>query len=708
MNALQIVPVGPKRERQKQYLAWVWNVIVSPRLEDRSEMAASMIEMMEQHLTGTDDPLGESGEQDLWHRLTGTFLDGLPEPLRERVLSRDAIKSAFNLEGHGTITIGSIGAEESEFWKAIAALAPGRPVSLDVTKEDKKTKLSVTLSLEDAGGADHHIQVNLGAGGYRIDDWGWRVGQDDPALRRAALQERADLFDRSMAGLDALNLELGQIPDRAQRIRTAELAAAEPMAAWYSRLATAVGARHGFALYELMPERAAPVLSWLRFASGATVSTAARTLAGDRGLLAMIDRFGGLPIEPDEHMIKLFANAPQAEREEALNGLADLPPWHALFVLKLLQASGRVERPLLTKARARAIAVAAATDPARGKEWQLFASLSRYVASKAPELEDWSSLEAEQQLAFVWAHASKIAILLIIAQVDPASVADYLDKATTFSPRELVERRAKYVPDAANPLAGSADRLRARAALPVLLLLNGKQTSGRVHAVLRTLLVSNDGKRGNEALLPAALAPSLFANSFFCIDFGSAVAELFPIAQFSFGAAMLAMVGQIMGEPATDQAFRRVWTFVRQASGDAPLQPDLASLARAHLADLVLTDSPDGLEIALHTIIAVAALAAINDWPELKERIDQAVATLWPAAADIEDRTQIFFEIAHWRARLESSSYERGRIVVDALRRFAADDSWKSWSVSVAQRFAKALAGQDAEPFIDFVAEMRS
>lgn len=64
-------------------------------------------------------------------------------------------------------------------------------------------------------------------------------------------------------------------------------------------------------------------------------------------------------------------------------------------------------------AKARRIAVAASIDPARENEWRLFAGLARYVASKAPVLDDWQKVDAVGQLAFVWAHASKLAIALM-------------------------------------------------------------------------------------------------------------------------------------------------------------------------------------------------------------------------------------------------------------------------------------------------------
>lgn len=276
-----------------------------------------------------------------------------------------------------------------------------------------------------------------------------------------------------------------------------------------------------------------------------------------------------------------------------------------------------------------------------------------------------------------------------------------------YSPRELVERRSSFGPDAANPMAGTPARLRSRASLGLLLELNGDRISGATHAALGHVLLDHETDEvGSQSLLPSALAPSVFANGFLNFDFGPAVASLFPKVQFSFGAALRSVATHVLDEGESD-SFRKVWTYLRQASGDAPLAPELDALARRRIPDLALLNTPDGLEPALHTVIAVAALGAVNGWSEVAARVDRAVDALWPLSTDVEQRIAIFFEIAHWRARFKANSVERGRIVADALRRFAVAEEHRDWVVMVARKFAGALAGQDAEPFVDVLADVR-
>lgn len=701
LNGLQIVPTKAMRERQKRYLHWVWNEVVGPRLTDRPEMRASMMEMIEQHVIGADDDEHADGRR-LWRQLTGSFLNALPQPLRDRVFSRPAIAYAFGLDGHGTITIGELSIDETDFFEAIAALSPTTPATLRLRASDEQA----TLSLQGVDASERHILLDLGGRGYRIDDWSWRAGRTDPETRRTALAEREDMLDASEAELDRLNAELGAVEDDAERIRRAEMATMAPMSAWYASFATGTAEQGAFALHELMPESAAPVLAWLRFGPGDTPETAARKLAADRGMLAVIDRIGALPIEPDESIVGLFEAAPPEVREEALDEIGNLPPWHVLFVGKLLLADDRLGQDC--RARVRNAVVEAAVDDRRSGEWRLFAALARYVATKAPELEDWSGLDAARQLAFVWAHASKVTVSLLCARIDPASVAKHIEAAVLFSPRQLVENRNRYGADAADPMAGPPARLRARAALGALLSLTTIDTDATVEAALRSLLTIDgaDG-HGHPCLLPSALAPSVLKNGFLSRDFGSEVAGAFPKAQYSFGSSLDAMVTSALQDDVGSGTFRGAWTYLRQASGDAPLPPELAAVARTRIADLPLHETPDGLDPALHTLIAVAALGAVNGWPEIAERVDHAVEVLWPLSNETEQRVAVFFEIANWRARFECESTERCRVVAEALRRFGSEPDKLDWAVMAARRFAGALAGQDAQPFIDVLADLR-
>lgn len=702
LNGLQIVPVKGMRERQKRYLDWVWAEVIDPRLADRPEMSVSMMEMIERHVIAAGDE-ERTEDRELWRQLTGSFLNALPQPLRDRMFSRPAIVEAFGLDGHGTITIGDVAADETDFFQAVASLTPSTSASLRLRRNDAPA----TLSLQAAGEIDHHILLDLGGRGYHIDDWSWRAGQDDSETRRAALAERADLLDASPVDLDRLSAKLGTVFDYAERIREAEKAAMAPITAWYEAFAARAAQRRAFALHELMPERAAPVLAWLRFGSSDMPETAARKLNEDRGILAVIDRIGALPIDPDQSIVGLFAAAPRTAREEALRELDNLPPWHALFLAKLLLADARLDEDGLAKVRT--TAVTAAMDDRRWEEWRLFGALARYVATKAPELEDWAGLQANQQLAFIWAHASKLAISFMLPQVDPVSVAGYLEGAIVFSPRQLVEPRNRYVPDAADPMVGSPARLRARAALGALLSVNASDSTGTSDAALRRLLTADDeGGLGQQFLLPSALAPSIFENGFLSFDFGPDVASLFPRAQYSFGFALAALVASALEDEAGSETFRKVWTYLRQASGDAPLPPELEAIARRRVADLPLADAPDGLDSALHTVIAVAALGAINGWSEVAERVDIAVDALWPLSKVTDQRIAIFFEIAHWRARFENNSVERCHVVARTLRRFGSELDKLDWAITAARRFAGALAGQDAEPFVDVLADLRA
>ncbi|WMS41831.1 hypothetical protein RDV64_17420 [Acuticoccus sp. MNP-M23] len=109
--AIQIFSGKRSEQQQRAYLDWLWRHVLANALRVRPEIRSGLEEMIERHLTRTDDGLMEDR---LWLALSGRVLNAMPLPLRVSLLQRPSMRNALNLPDHGQITVDGFDFDERE------------------------------------------------------------------------------------------------------------------------------------------------------------------------------------------------------------------------------------------------------------------------------------------------------------------------------------------------------------------------------------------------------------------------------------------------------------------------------------------------------------------------------------------------------------------------------------------------------------------
>lgn len=451
--ALQVHPGNVGDPRQAAYLEWLMNHIVRSGLRMRPEFRPAMETMVEEHFVREDGVRAPR----LWLALAANILNTMPEDLRLVMLRRPGIREGFGLPEHGQIAVGGYDFDELTFLTAITAAKVDEATWLKArTGEIGEVRL--------VDGENRYISLAIGGQLFRLDAWDWEVANDDPAIRRAALEAHAFHLDLSEAALGALADELGPLsrPERIRRTLHQEHASA---ARWYIDLNDRVQHRAAFKLADLMLEDIGQIARLLRLDD--SIDAAASALVAERGLVVALRRFGGLPIEPP----RAIGDAIEAMDDGELNAFlaeaeADTsPPWVQLLLARILvsrpNGAGAVEP------RIRGWIDRALSDRAM-PYWRLYVALAQFACSEGPTTLTWRRLGACQQLAACWLHASSVAEIVIGDHVELEGFTQWVESNRFVPPRLLVEPLAAFTNDRADPRRTNVHRIRAYAAAPVL------------------------------------------------------------------------------------------------------------------------------------------------------------------------------------------------------------------------------------------------
>jgi len=692
--AIQIVPRGKaSEERQVAYLDWLWRHLVANALRVRPELRKPLEDMIESHLTRTEDG---AVEDRLWLGLGGRVLNALPLSLRMRLVERRGIREAFQLPDHGQVTIEGHDFDEAEFWQAIIDARSNDPRTITGLNGEKAVMSFV------AGSADPHVKMRLGRRTMRLDSWPRSVASDDPEIRRQALEERAHEMDLSAQDIASLNAELHGLLPPWQRVRAALSKGHEAIRQWYADLGVTMRRKQAFSLWELKAPDTNKVLGYLRM--GDDLEEAAAALIEARGLAVALRRFGGIPIVPPQ----AIAAAVDAVADTALGDLLDevefetAPPWTQLFIARLL-----VDRALPAAIEARLqIGIDRALSKKSDPIWQLYISLAQFAAQEAASELGWSDLNAAQQLAASWVHASALVEILVSGGVVIAGLLRLIEGHRLASPRLLVERLHKFEDDLANPSKMSVDRMRAHAAAPALNILRSNPVhSSWADEKLRSLVVvaAPKGKaRPRMEVARGCLAPQDSLDSYLNAEWGLLFAQVYPGASALFRDGIRALLEAFLSSEAGTQDQLSGWHLLRQASGDCPLPAELASFAQSRAEMCPLDARYHGLVDARFTLLVFAALAARNQWHDQIDRIDAAAEALAPQPG--EEDVMVMFEVAVWRSRLIEDPLERTKFLGQAFLRLGKDKSHREQGELAARQFARSLSGNWSEAFVDCLA----
>lgn len=692
--AIQIFSGKRAEQRQCAYLDWLWRHLLANALRVRPEIRDGLEEMIEGHLTRTENGVLEDR---VWLALAGRALNAMPLPLRVSLLQRPGMREAFKLPEHGQITVDGFDFDEREFWDALVNVNANTPKKLKTVRGEAAT---VTWSDIDS---DPHLKMTIGRRRMRLDAWPRRVASDDVGIRRSALLERIGVMDMSSTRLDAFNDDLSKVKPTYMRVRAALAKSHEVMQQWYADLDTGITERRAFALADLEPDEVGKVVRHLRLDED--FDQAARELICDRGLATAVRRLGGLPIPPPQPIIEAIA----ALDEDGFVGFLDevegetTPPWTQLFLADALSNRALDE---LTAARVRGWINRALSDHATPL-WELYIALAQFTATAAYADKDWAGMTARQQLAVSWSHANALTEVLVAGHVIIDKVVEMIAKNRLVSPRILVESLDRFEHDSADPRQMTSDRLRAHIAAPALVRFREEDAHREwAEATLHSLVVEagDGGKRPRMDIIRASLAPENALPSRLAANLGDVFDSIYPNAGALFHDKVEDLLSALLGGGPDSREGLAGWLLLRQASADAPLPKELAALAHERGKNLDLASPSDDLESARHYLLTFTALAAVNGWEDEIERIDEAAVALGPREGD--DDAMVLFEIAIWRARMISDIPQRLKFLSRDLLRLSRHRPLRDQAIVAARHFARSLSGQQAEPFVDALGEL--
>lgn len=695
LTGIQIDPGRFSSSRRRAYYAWLWDTLLAHALRSRPEAWPSMEDMLVGYLIR--DPADEGPkEQEIWLRLTGQTVDSMPPAVRRALLARNEIQNAYSLIGASQVNIDRHAFDEKDFWRVMAS-ASTEPTVLESSKgEEAKFQLS-----------DDGMEVRLTIAGetFSLDPWPSRVASDEPSVRRAALDERDDELDAPGSALDALSEELGAIRDKGARVERVLAETAKTMAQQYADRQSALAAKRPFAAVDLLPADVGAIARYLRL--DASVQDAASTLIKERGVTIAIGRLGCLPISPPQVLRDAVAEMEIEGIEQLLETIEGEAPWVKLFAADIL-----VRHPQASKLADRLKSlILSAVGPHTQPHWELFAALARYFAAYSSTFKGWTDLSPAQRLAAPWLHAGTMAPLLISGSVVIDKLVALLDDSRFVAPRFIVDPRNPELDDIGSSHHATWCRARAYAAAGCLAELRNHELHAEWAGEQLALLISSENEPVSEPRIDVSrgslLEPNLLGSYY-----GDDLSAVFNAVQNSMGKLFRPeiddMVRELLSNEAGTMEAAASWFFVRQTGVDGPMPKALGDFAREAARSQDFAAVPRDVKEARHLLLSFAAAAAANNWVEEAERIDAALEALRPSnvASDDPETHGLLLEIAFRRAMLEPDIAVRTKILGDWLSRLGEDPALRDQALIAAKHFARGLAGQHSEAFVDVIAKI--
>ncbi|HEY5712600.1 MAG TPA: hypothetical protein VIT38_11960 [Allosphingosinicella sp.] len=689
---VQILRSRSRARRQKAYFKWLWNDVVAQMLRVRPELREPMEQLVEGHFAHAE---GQSDEP-IWLGLAARAVNAMPEGFRHPLLQRPALRRAFNIPDHQQVNIGDLSFDELSFWKAVLKATAGKPTQVETESGER-----AILELSDRKGS--HLNLRLGKRRYRLDAWPRRIASNDPATRRAALDEREDRLDLSAAALDALAAELGTIGDPVGRIRLANARVSETARSHYADLEARVRDRESFAFWNLRPEHLSRLVHDLRL--DGTIEDAAAQLIAERGLANAIRRLGGLPITPPAPLRAAIGALDEAALDRLIEDVEveGAPPWTLLLLARLL----------LERSDAAAFAPRCMTwiDKALCEEgrdyWRLYLALAEFVCQEGPGDLEWSALTGAQQLACCWHHAGALTEILGSGPVQIEPLIEMLDNNRLARGRRLVEATDGFEGDIADPRAMHVDRLVLYAAAPALTAMQDHNgMPGWTEGHVRNLLTERDPdgtSRPRMSILHGAATERDLLGSHLKEAWSEPLAEIVPQSHGLVHEDIENLLGALLRNEEDHRSWIP-WFLLRAASADAPMPIAIATLAQTRGKSFDLADAGDDLAMARSSLLSFTALAAANSWRDENERIATAALALGPRPDDTEGLELL--EIAVLRARLVEDPIERTQQLAEDLVQLGSHALLRDHAAVAARQFARSLSGSQADAFIEAYAQL--
>lgn len=691
LSALQIRPGRPGDPRRAAFLEWAMDHLVRNSLKIRPEIRPSLEEMIEAILV---QPEEDAESERRWSLVAGTALNAMPEDLRAMMIARPAIRARFELPDHGQLTIGGHDFDEMVLWNAIASAGEA-----SATLEDMEAEAGEIRLLRDD---QPTVQLTIGGDTFLLDPWPWLISRDDREDRLTALEAKAVRLDLSRSGLDELDADLERLPP-VERIRHFLRRERESAGGWYEDLRERAARRQPFKMADLLPVDLRRVARLLRLEEDAEEAAAA--LVSERGLAIALRRFGGLPIKPP----RAIASAIEGMDETQLRGLLaeveidTAPPWTKLFLATVLTGRPGGAGPFDDDVRGW---IDGALSKASARQWRLYVALAQFICRERVNATLPDGPSPIQQLAACWLHSSSVAEIMLEGRVAIDKLTEFLNANRFSSPRHLVDGAIPFTGDRSDPRRMNHHRLVAHAAAPSLAAF-AEDEKQRAWAHAHMISLASQKRKPRETRIAVAeggLQRGDLLGSHFATDWSEAFEAAAQGLGAIFGRGLEALVAAVLtAEP--DQAKPiSPWPFVRFASGEASLPPELAELART--AVQFPLPEEEGIVERYQVLLSLAQVAAANSWTEIGDQVETALHALDPDGLPEGDPEMLPLEIAIHHAMIESNPLARTKVLGRHLTKLVAHPRLRPHVEQVARHFARFLSGQQTEAFVDILADL--
>lgn len=430
-------PAEPHSLRSR-YLSWLETKMVS--LTDKSDPKAlddlaTDVAQSVLHLLQDSEGTPHNIPRETLRAYIGMFIDGLPEPLRNRVYGNARLAEVLQPDVRTVLSIGDATFDAADFWNS-AARSKHSP---------DQTVLSMkggTFTITALGGNIEVCGDNLKA----------RISDQDFALLSEKFDERLSY----LLGCFWLDESRGRHAAEAARIAAMEPASLRMQAIrdWrenfpptlYGALGAALSSGESFSLKLL---RAGTPLAYVKYLglpiTGDSIDwdSSAQSLIGRFDVLELLERWSGLPIPLPQAVQEAFCSLDADKQMEFLRGqtCTQSTPLRFLRALELSRICGRGGSTELLQS-----CISNWADSARTFLTVLIWSERQWKRDPV-----WHELPVPARLALVWAHADHILKVFMSSNCSQEIIQERFSQFHQLNARDLLALDLAYDSDVSSP-----------------------------------------------------------------------------------------------------------------------------------------------------------------------------------------------------------------------------------------------------------------
>ena len=674
------------------YLRWVCERIVVPRLRADPDSLAPTAAAMRSLILGSAGR-GEDALSLIGSWLLG-FLPVLPPQLRKELHKDQDLMQRLGLAEVIVQDLDGLRFAVPEFWSSVVAALRGLRPTLHEADKGKAYSLERVshsddprpiLSLADETGK------TVREGHYEFSE----LLLDSREQRLQALRAHPHWWDGEPEGYEALERRLAATEPADLRIGRLMEAVERSADAHYLAVADQWRRDRGMGIDRCFPPPLDAVLAWVRYDTGALAGALATdalwhrlvaTIPPERGLAEPLQRLARLPCPLPDAVHTKIAALDAEQTADLLGTLArDLTdPLGRIHLIDLLLGAAARWPAALGLAQAQVAHLASARFDAEVRLLLALVDLGDRAFGCEPGA---TSSPPSQRLLAAWAHAGRIAGILLAGPADPSTVAEQLGAWNPFPYRNLYGAGDEPMQDLAWPWHVHAADLRYAAFGRVLVrypdVAAGLDLSPMQERWQR--LVAGEGDARGEVHLLAD--PALLADDLHCLWGGDRSALLAPVlgaeaaeerAPSAFAARVDEALAQLDSDPQDGYAWRLLTLTVgSRRLPDAQAERLAAVLERLDLDALIAADprlQTPVLDLTIrHTKQPERIADIILGWAQGLDTAEQPGAGF--RALFGEDAEEAFEErLMHWLHGLAlghpgDQDAEFARLLDEAIRR---------------------------------------